>query len=369
MAIFPGAGVECSVAPRIAGSGTRPADVSLYGWVRPRDLLAVPAEGDRTQLRVAQIPAGETDAGRWYLGVSGQYVETGTTDLTPAQVTAFFNMAAARASEFGGGVDRTNPGWRFVFTTRGTGETIPYVVNFSPTRDFDQIPTLFGLRSHLTPPIYVDTLTAARINFAPYREQSGTTGRERFGSKQIVEHRFTFVDSRGEPYNLPLRDAATTDQDISWQDSALDLTDAGLTASLPWMQGIPGADTVSLGPPSTLARIRMEVQEVAVVPAETTLPDRAFSRRLRVGRTGRRPSEIPAGYNVFETDLPNYLPNGQEIVSGRIILVDSNDSSDLDGDWTVDDTPGFLLLGADRVNLLEYDVVLGRNHPFLERAN
>ena len=354
MAIVKGDNLPFSVAPRLEGSGTPPAVVSLRDWVRAK----VPDDDlfDRVQMRVATVPAGETNAGRRYLGISGQYTLTGDDgDLTQAQANAFFAAAATRSDEYAGGIDPANPGWRFFFTNITDAMPVEYRIEWSPVEARSQTAYLFDRRSHLTPPIFVETLTAARVSFRPFRF-SGTGGTDRLSARQIVEHRFTFVDSTGAAYDLPLSPAGR-EEDISWPDSA-NYSLENIRMFLPWMRGIPGSDTVELGPGTTITGLTMRVREVTIVPALVALPENVNARTVQL-RT-----EEGA---VF--DLPRYAQGGQELIEADAYFGQVPENPDLDGVWTIDDTPEFKLLHAERARQgSRIRVWLTRDHPFIERS-
>ena len=354
MAIVKGDNLPFTIAPRLEGSGTPPTNVSLQDWVRaksPDDNLL-----DRVQMRVATVPVGEPNAGRRYLGISGQYALTGDDgDLTTAQANAYFAAAAARSGEYAGGVDPANPGWRFFFTNIADAMPVEYRIEWSSDEDRSQTAYLFDRRAHLTPPIFVETLTAARLSFRPFRF-GGLGGTDRHAAQTIVEHRFTFVDSEGAPYNLPLAPTGR-DEDISWPDNADYALDV-VQQVLPWMRGVPGSDTVELGPGTTITGLTMRVREVTIVPAQVALPENVNARTIQL-RT-----EEGA---VF--DLPRYAQGGQELIEADAYFGQVLENPDLDGLWTIDDTPEFKLLHAERARQgSRVRVWLTRDHPFIERS-
>lgn len=350
MALFPGNNVVCTLGPRLEGTGTPPVSVALFDYVRGPDRANL--YDPRTQMRIATIPAGEANAGRKYLGISGQYVIDGSVppDMTTAQVNAYRTKAASANTMYGGGVDAANPGFRFFFTALSDGHNLEYTSAWGGRH------RLFGGAANTIPAIYVESITAANIQFRPYDREVGT----RYPRRTIVEHRFLFVDADGGAYNLPLAASVPADA-IVWRtdltlSDGLTLTDPQLADYDPWMRGVPGADTVELGPGSTITGIHLEVQSVEVLPAQVTLPEGAASRTIRLAQP-----------NVI-IDLPAYRQNGQEVVTGRAVLPEGGNTGDLDGAWTVDATPGFRLVSANRVDQVEYNVVLARNHAFIERS-
>ena len=393
MAIFPGANVACSIGTRHASRGTPEADVLVAGtegdWVGYllQNNLWVDGPHDLCQFRVATVPAGETDAGRKYFGISPGYVTDHQTThlLTAAQFTEYEQRATLLNTEYGGGATGVNPGWRFVFAPpRGYFPT--YYCRFaSGSRNIGVSPsggrtpvTLFGFTTPDFPPLYLEKVVAARIQFETYRNNENTVTLSsrgfawpRLAAAEIVEHRLFFVTEDNTPYNLPL--AVSMEEDVSWGRAT------------PWMRGVPGPDNVALGPDTPITDLRLDVSEVGVLPATEDPQEGRETRRLRLGRGGRggrggedtgfgisrygsNRVETPYGVNVTAREVPTYARNGIILVSGRLALIGSETIEDLDGLWTVDGEVGYQLVDADRIGLLEYDVLLERKLRFAERT-